>query len=185
MKRTLIATLVGAAIAFLWGYVSWELLPWHRMNSFEDSSEVARVIRDNTPEHGVYMLPIKDNAWPDAKAITDGPVIYATVRPGKLESPWTLSSRLIRSFLIQLAGAMIIAITVHRIRARRYLSRASIGPTMGLFAGLVMTLPSWNWLELPGNHALAHILDPLICWTLAGMAIAAIVRPPRTRRIFT
>jgi hypothetical protein len=185
MKRIFIASLVGAAIAFLWGYVSWELLPWHHMRGFYNDNEVARVIKDNVSGHGVYMMPKRGKQGIDAEALTNGPVIYATVRPGKLDPPWTLSSHLIRSFAIQLAGALIIAVTVYRIRARRYLSRASIGTTMGLFAGLVMTLPSWNWLELPGYHALVRILDPLIGWTLVGLAVAAIVKPPRARRIFT
>jgi len=185
MKRIFIATLTGAVVAFIWGYVSWQLLPWHRADGFYNSEEVAKVIRQNTPKHGVYMLPANSIARPDAAALTQGPVIYAVVRPGELDQPWSLSTRLMRSFVIQLAGSLIIAVTVYRIRARRYLSRASIGATMGIFAGLVMTLPSWNWMELPGYHTLAHLLDPVICWTLAGLAIAGIVNPPRARRIFT
>lgn len=92
---------------------------------------------------------------------------------------------MIRSFCIQLFGALIIAIAIHRIRATRYISRASVGPAMGLFAGLTMTLPYWNWFELPDSYTIAQILDPFIGWTMAGLVIATIIKPPRARRIFS
>ena len=185
MKRIIIATLVGATVAFLWNFVSWQLLSWHRMDSFEDNAAVVKVIKENTPAHGIYLLPMQGQDGPNADAITEGPFIYAVVRPGKLDAPWKLSTHLMRSYVTQLLGALIIAIAIYRIRATRYLSRASVGSAMGLFAGLTMSLPHWNWLGLPGAEALVHILDPWIGWTLAGLCIAAIIKPPRARRIFT
>ena len=185
MKRIVIATLAGATVAFLWGFVSWQLLSWHRMDRFEDHAAVAKVIKENAPTHGLYLLPMQGQDGPNAEAITEGPLIYAVVRPGKLDAPWKLSTHLIRSYCVQLAGALIIAIAIYRIRATRYLSRASVGSAMGLFAGLTMSLPHWNWLGLPGADTLVHILDPWIGWTLAGLCIAAIIKPPRARRIFT
>lgn len=185
MKRILIATFTGAAIAFLWSFISWELLPWHQMESFQDQPSFAENIKANAPAHGLYMLPAKRQGDLDAKAITEGPFVYAVVRPGKLEVPWKLSTHLIRSYGIHLAGALIIVLAVYRIRASRYISRVSIGTMMGLFAGLTMTLPHGNWFELPSTHVLVHVLDPLIAWTLASLCIAAIIKPPRARRIFT
>jgi len=185
MKRILLATLAGAIIAFFWGYISWELLSWHKMDSFENDSTVVKIITENAPTHGVYTLPQPGENGPNADAITEGPFIYAIVRPGKLSSPWELSRHMIASFCIQLTGAFIIALAIHRIRASRYISRASVGPAMGLFAGIVVTLPHANWFELPHSHALAQTLDPLIAWSIAGLVIAAIIKPPRARRIFS
>ncbi len=185
MKRLLIATLAGAVVAFFWGFVSWELLPWHKMDTFTDDAAVAQSIAENAPSHGLYVLPRHGEKGPDADAITEGPFVYAIVRPGKLDSPWKMSTPMIGSFCINLLGALIVAIAIHRIRATRYISRASVGPAMGLFAGLTMTLPYWNWFELPDSHALAQILDPFIGWTIAGLVIAAIIKTPKARRIFS
>jgi len=185
MKRILIATFTGAAIAFLWSFISWQLLPWHQMESFKDEAAFAESVKANAPAHGLYMLPAKEEAGPDTTALREGPFVYAVVRPGKLEAPWKLSTRLIRSYGIHLLGSLIIVLAVYRIRASRYLSRVSIGTMMGLFAGLTMTLPHGNWFELPSTHVLVHVLDPLIAWTLASLCIAAIIKPPRTRRIFS
>lgn len=185
MKRIFLATLAGAVVAFLWGFVSWVLLPWHQMDEFKNDEAVAKVITENAPEHGLYVLPKHIDDKADSKAITDGPFVYAVVRPGKLDAPWKESSAMMGSFCIQLAGALIIAIAIHRIRATRYVSRASVGPAMGLFAGITVALPVWNWFELPDSHTLAQLLDPLIAWTLAGLVIAAIIKTPKARRIFS
>jgi hypothetical protein len=185
MKRFILATFAGAVIAFFWGYISWEFLPWHPMDTFKNDAAVSQTISDNAPAHGLYILPRHQESGPDAEAITEGPFVYAIVRPGKLTPPWEFGRHMIISFCIQLIGAFIITLAIHRIRATRYISRASVGPAMGLFAGVVMTLPYWNWFELPDSHTLAQVLDPFIAWTLAGLVIAAIITPPRARRIFS
>ncbi|MBT8038138.1 MAG: hypothetical protein KJO21_11385 [Verrucomicrobiae bacterium] len=189
MKSIILATLAGATIAFTWNFVSWQFLPWHQMETFENDDAVARVITENAPTHGVYTLPRhldqKLIKAPHARALTRGPFLYAIIRPDPLTHPWSLSRHLIYAFCIQVIGAFLITLSIHRIRASRYISRASVGPTMGLFAGLMMTLPQWNGFELPQSHTLAQILDPLIAWSLAGLVIAAMIKPRRARRIFS
>ena len=78
MKRILIATCVGAVVAFLWGFASWELLPWHQMGTFEDDAALSQAIKENTPEHGIYMLPRRGAQGLDAQAIT-GAVFFHSV----------------------------------------------------------------------------------------------------------
>lgn len=185
MKRLLIATCIGAVVAFLWGFVSWELLPWHQMETFNDDAVMSQAIKENTPEHGIYMLPRRGAKGLDTQAISEGPLVYAVIRPGQLDQPWILSNHLVRSFLIQFLSSLILATTVYKIQAYRFISRASVGIVMGLFTGVSSTLPFWNWFELPGSRVLVHILDPLICWTLAGVCIAAILKPRGPRKIFS
>lgn len=185
MKRLILATLTGAIVAFLWGFVSWELLSWHKMDTFKNDSAVAATLAENTPAHGLYVLPRHTDKGPNADAITNGPFVYAVIRPGKLHQPWSMTTPMIGSFCIQLAGAFIVSLAIFRIRASRYISRTSVGSAMGLFAGITVTLPTWNWFELPTTHALAQTLDPFIAWTLAGLVISSIIKPPKTRRIFS
>ena len=51
--------LIGGAILFLWGMVSWMLIPWHSATllKFTNECEVACTLQNNTPKSGVYMLP--------------------------------------------------------------------------------------------------------------------------------
>jgi len=185
MKRVIIAIFAGAIIAFMWGFVSWMLIGWHTPETFKDEAAVTEVIAANADKHGIYMLPTPGTDEDHAAKFTKGPFVYATVRPGKLDQPWTMETSLIYSFAINLACCLVIAVSVMRIRATRYISRASVGITMGLFAALSVVLPQWNWFETPGRHLLAAFLDPVIAYSLAGLVIAAIIKTPKARRIFS
>lgn len=185
MKRLIIATIAGALTAFVWGFVSWTLLDWHKPNSFTDASAVEQVIVDNTPNHGIYMLPLHQNQEDQTAAITKGPFLYATIRPEKLDTPWSMTRPLVISFIINLLCSLIITICVLRIRATRFVSRISVGITLGVFSAISMALPQWNWFETPGRHLLADTSDPIIAYTLAGLVIASIIKPPKARRIFS
>jgi hypothetical protein len=60
VKRSLLlGALLGGIIAFLWSWVSWDVLPWHenQMYSFQNEDSVGRVIMDNTQQSGMYLYP--------------------------------------------------------------------------------------------------------------------------------
>ncbi len=185
MKRVIIATFTGALIAFVWGFISWVLLDWHTPSTFTNADNVAEVIKENAPSHGVYMLPLNENEEDQAAAITKGPFVYATIRPGKLNQPWSMTNSMLISFANNLLCSFVITICVLRIRATRFISRASVGATLGIFAAISMALPRWNWFETPTIHLLADASDPIIAYTLAGLVIASIIKAPKARRIFS
>ncbi|MGB0992061.1 MAG: hypothetical protein ACPG32_06285 [Akkermansiaceae bacterium] len=185
MLRLLLATLVGALVAFAWGFLSWEMIGWHTPQSFDDPAAVSKALVENAPKQGVYILPETTPDGPDVEALTRGPFLYATIRPSKLDAPWSFSTSLAKSFAVNFFACLIIAICVMRIRARRFISRASIGITLGLFASISAILPHHVWFELSGTHLLAQFLDPLVAYSLAGIAIACIIKAPKTRRIFS
>lgn len=185
MKHLFLATIAGAFVALMWGYVSWEMLSWHDVNEFSNGDEVSEVILKNVDSHSIYQHPAPGESGINTEAVTKGPFIYAIVRPEPLSSPWSMKASLIRFFCMQLLGALIISMAVLHIRKERYIYRAGVGCMMGGFAGLMTSLPAWNWLELPAQHTVAYLLDPLLTWTLGGLVIAAIIRPKRPRRLFS
>lgn len=193
MKRLLVATMMGAFIALAWGYVSWDVLSWHKCSEFTDGGEVAASITANAPSAGVYRL---SNAGAETGAligkltknpevVSQTPVIYALVRPEPLIGSWRLSSAVMGAFAIRFVGALILATAIFQIRNKRYIHRAGVGCMLGFFAGLMMALSAWNWLGLPVWHVVVQVLDPMIAWTLAGLAMAALIGPEKQRRIFS
>lgn len=181
-KRIFYATLLGAVIAFIWGFVSWALLPWHKPLTFKNSTEMVDAILENTSEHGMYMLPSPGkDGMPDAEAIEEGPFVYAVVRPKKLPGSWSQYKPMIMSYVVNLILAFIIALLMQN--RSHYRSKALVGFVLGLFAGITASLPLNIWMELPITETLARFFDPLIAWTIAGLAMAAIVKKPK-RRIF-
>ncbi len=181
-KRILIATLGGALIAFIWGFVSWSVLPWHTPKAFNNNKEIAKVIQENVDDHGMYMVPPhKEDGQPNVDAITEGPFVYAIVRPGKLEG-WDMLKPMALNFGVNLFLALTLAI----IMARRshYTSKLMVGFLFGLFAGITASLPLAIWMELPTLETTARLCDPVISWTLAAIVMGTLVKKPK-RRIFS
>ncbi len=182
MNRILTASLLGAIIVFFYDFASWSLLSWHTPQSFTSNDEVAEVIQKNAPVHGIYMIPAPTQTGEtDAKAITNGPFIYATVRPNKLTSSWSMLKPMALSFLLNLLLAWIIAIVMHK--RSTYQSRVLVGIVFGIFAGLSASLPNAIWLELPALETIARLVDPIASWLLAALAMAAVIKSPE-RKIF-
>ena len=48
---------------------------------------------------------------------------------------------------------------------------------MGLLAAIMTIVPYWNWYGFPTDFSLAQIIQHTVGWLLAGIALAAIVRP--------
>lgn len=59
MKKNLLLSIVAGLVLFVWGFISWAVLPWHMMvaNGFADEAAVSQVLKENAPQEGVYYLP--------------------------------------------------------------------------------------------------------------------------------
>ncbi len=193
--KLLFAALLAALVSFVWGFCSWMLLGWHSagMREFKDEAAVAKVIRENAT-HGtsIYMLPFprKPMSYADdeakaklteeiAQATTEGPFIYATVRPGRRESNMGMSLGLSfgRSFLAALALGALLSQTV-----LSFPGKLAFCAGAGVFAGLACVLPQWIWFELPLREVLVGMADYFIEWLLSGIVLALFLgRVPTSR----
>lgn len=181
--KLLLASLLAAVVSFAWGFVSWMLLDWHRqsLHDFKDEAAVAEVIKANAT-HGtaVYALPFPrkavsyaaaDQKTLDEKqqaARSEGPYMYAIVRPGKLEwnMPQSMALSFGRSFLAALALGALLSRTV-----LGYGARLAFCAGAGLFAGLVSEVPQHIWFELPPREVVVSLADHVIEWVLAGAVL--------------
>ena len=59
MKSIVLGGVLGGLVLFVWGWVSWGVLPWHGMtlSQFQDENAVEEVLKKNAPEGGIYILP--------------------------------------------------------------------------------------------------------------------------------
>jgi hypothetical protein len=177
--------LLGGLIVFIWGVVSWMLLPWHRTTShkFANEKQVAMTIKENARENGIYFLPSceaegekdKQEAWAKVKErMKQGPLVFASVH---LEGMDPDSVRpFIGSLIIQIIGAFFATWLFMKTKAMSYGRQVCWFSVLGLFAGIVSTLPAWNWMCFPASWVIVTILDLVIGWTLAGFAIAKVAK---------
>ncbi len=178
MKRSIIAVIVGGLIAFVWGFLSWTVFPWHQPVPFENESEVATFLKQQVSSHNVYAYPAWDHSkeYDHLAKTKAGPYVYATIRPQGAEP--SMAVHMTVGILTNMLAAAVLVFMIQNSRQHTFPGRLSIALLAGLFLGVMTAGPPWNWLGLPGTHAFAFLCDGIIPWTLAGAAIAKILPTP-------
>ncbi|MES2737405.1 MAG: hypothetical protein V4672_13860 [Verrucomicrobiota bacterium] len=193
--KLFLASLLAAIVSFAWGYASWMLLGWHEkgMHDFRDEAAVAEVLKANaTHGTGIYVLPFPRKAVSYAdpaeqknlntthlKAKTDGPYLYAILRPGRHD--WNMTSSLGWSFGRSFLAALILGALLHQT-VLSFPGRLAFCAAAGLFAGAVCILPQMVWFELPEREVIVGMADYIIEWTLAGIVLALFLSKEPTDR---
>lgn len=182
MLRILIAAVLGGLLLYAWGMVSWVALPWHEeaMGSLFNEGPTMEWIGQQVPEPGLYAFP----AWPDP--MTDeayetfedrheaGPVGMLVIAEGGPVMPPTVMAS---GLGINILTAFIAACLLATAGLRGYATRLGFVIALGLLIGVTADGLYWNWLWMPTDHTLLMMGDRIAGMLLAGIAIAAIVRP--------
>ena len=181
---------LGAVVLFLWGFLYWvvlsdTLLPYKHM---ADQAAVVEVLQENLTETGIYWFPM---AQYDPDATTDekqaakeasyerhrqgplGGVIYHKVGREPMAP-----SALVKGFVINFVSALLASILLCSACARKgYAKRVAFVLGLGLFIAVSVHLIAWNYMFSPMGFTLLKIGDSVVGWLLAGLVIAAVVKP--------
>lgn len=184
-KNHLKAAILGGLIIFVWSFVSWMVFPWHKqcLQKFTNQSEVARVIQDNAPTSGVYVLPntfgynektSHEEMHKAEMMMENGPFMFATVMPN---GAGKMSARpFIFSLIIQVIGAFIAIWMLMQTKGLNYKKSVCFITLFGLGVAVLGQLPEWNWWGFAGAYVLVNMADLVIGWFLAGLAIAKLIK---------
>ena len=188
MGKFILGAILTAIAVFAWEAVSWKAIGWHQngFRAFRDESAVSEVIKANvTSGHGIYLLPSRGEApklataeekktfeQEQAKALKDGPYMYAIIRPGRGDI--STGTNMTLSFIRTLVCAFLIAALMSQT-ALHYPARIAFAAAAGLFAGLTADLPMWIWFENPGRDAVVNIADHVIAWVIGGSVLGIFV----------
>ena len=182
----LIAALAGGAAAFVWGAISWMALPWHHATyaPFTDEAAVARVLEAHAPVTGVYGMPAGGDCRglsPEQKAakraammerMKTGPLVLAVVVRRGMTG---MGAYLARGFVINVLVSGVLAWVLARALVFGLVERA-LFVSIAAFAGTAaVRLNEWNWHGFTTRYTVVNVLDSLIGWFLAGLAIAAVL----------
>ncbi|NGX62255.1 MAG: hypothetical protein K940chlam9_01750 [Chlamydiae bacterium] len=177
-RKLLFGTLLGTVVVFIWMMISWMVLPWHcaTLNSFENEGAVADVINEQVSDDGVYVLPNMCKNKDDAEAMKKGPFVFAVVKKYGVDphdaAPFVLS------FLTQAIGAFLISYLLLLTKLDMgYIGRVLFVTLVALTVGVLAHLPEWIWWGFSFSFVGVMIADLLIGWFLAGLAMAAFVKP--------
>jgi hypothetical protein len=165
--------------------ISWMMLPWHAqtLNKFTDECKVAQVIRNNAPTSGVYILP-NMYAYTDSTSqqemvkgssmMDKGPVVFASVMRdgmGKMTArPFVIS------LILQIIGAGIVTWMLMKTKGLSYRQQVGFVTLFGVAVAILGILPQWNWWGFSIGYTLSCMIDLVIGWFLAGLAIAKLCK---------
>lgn len=167
MKKNILLSLVAGVMLFVWGFISWAVLPWHMMvaNKFTDEAAVSQALKANAPQAGVYYLPFseKDHGPNQAGA-------FANVLPQGTEM--NMGRQMAIGLITQIVSAFLVLSLMSMTTSLSYWSKVGFFALAGLTIGFVSHAPYWNWFGFPASYVSITILDILIGWTLAGLTVA-------------
>ena len=188
-KRILKCGLIGGLIVFVWGMLSWIVIPWHNsvLQQFKDEKEVYAVIKDNALESGIYIMPnmyCSRSGMSQSdhhKQIADqkqmlqkGPVMFASVSVGKDLGMGI--KPLVVALLIQMVGAGIITWMVLQTKLTTFKKQVGFITIAGVLVGVLGVLPYWNSWGFPCGYTLLTLADLVVGWFLAGLMMSKLLR---------
>lgn len=186
MTRIITAGVVGAVVYYVWGMLAWMAVPLHTptIHALPAEQTIIDALTAQNLESGVYVIPYSENpadmSDPESefmKRHTAGPIfsIYYQKQGAAPMNAGVLGT----GFVIDLLAALLAACLLSSIGpcGRSYWCRVGFVTGLGIFVALVGHLSYWNWMHFPLGYTVAFMIDVTVGWLLAGLAIAALIRP--------
>ena len=183
IKSIVLGAILGGLVAFLWSFISWEVLPWHEkaLHTFQNEDEVLAVIASHTTGSGNYLLPggpsqVGLNAEQKKAAqeiltqkMQKGPLMFASIRRGGFGS---FTRGLVTQLLIQMVSALLLTWLLLQTTGLSYGRRVAFCAVVGLTASVIADLPNWNWWGFSGTYTVVNLVDYTLTWLFAGVVVA-------------
>ncbi len=188
--RIIIAGIVAGIIVFVWGAVTHIVLPLGEigLNTEATPSEAAVLeALKGLPESGIYMMPGLDASITDEDAQmkaqqdawTAGPAAVVVLqKDGGPTMGVALGQQFLASVLAGCVAAMVLAGC-----SCGYFCRVLIVALMGLFAWFNTDASLWIWYGFSNDYTLMTGMNLVAGWLIAGIVIAAIVKPRDKRPV--
>jgi len=193
MMRIILAGFLGAIALFVWGFLSWEVLPFHSksLRTLPNEDSVVAVLRSGNVESGTYIIPgmADEKGGAEAKKaqvekMKRGPVAmlhYSNTGYADGDAMY-----LIKGFLVYFFAAMVAASMLGKLSwslAAKYSARVRFIMTIGIFLAIAARLSDWAFFGYGTGITLTLAVDDIVGWTLAGLLIAWRMKPLMAKTI--
>ncbi len=187
MVRIVVAAVAGAVVLFIWGFVSWVVIPWHTIDELPDEHQVIRALGSDT-ESGVYWYP-----WTTDMALSEdvrnrqiekheaGPVgVIVHHAEGRPVMPLSMHVwGIALYFVTAVSAAILLNMAVTSLGG--YVSRVLFVTLIGVFVAAGATMVNWNYMLYPLDFSLHLAADNVVAALLLGLVLGAIVKAPSNR----
>lgn len=165
--------IIAGIILFIWGVLSWMVLPWHMMtlHSFNDEKTVSELVVSNTPESGIYVLPMRQaQSTEQAEQTAPQAFIFAAVNTQGM--PASMTMPMLIGLISQIIAAIIVGWMLSHTTGFSYAGRVVFAMAFAIAAGIVTHGAYWNWFTFDTKYTLVEMADLLIGWFFAGLILA-------------
>lgn len=176
MMKTLVATLVGAIILFVWQSLSWTVLPVHdNMARYSEAeSLILDVMNENLNEDGVYYFP---NVKPGASRSERMELMKDMEgKPAAMVFFYkTYQTEMVRQMIIGLVIMLVAVWVIVRMLQRGRVSyntmRKRFTFVFSYFAFILLMshMMMWNWWGAPWYYLSGEVIDVIVMGILLGV----------------
>jgi hypothetical protein len=158
------------------------------VKSLPAEDTLAPALRSAIHQSGFYFFPAPDMTPGRTKEQKDasqklweqkwleGPNGILIYSPGGV--PFNFGKLLGNQFVICLIAAFLIAALLAMAGGglQSYGSKVLFVAIVGLFAGVFVDLPYWNWYGFPADYTITRIASDTVCWAIAGLGMAKVMK---------
>jgi hypothetical protein len=175
MKRSLIGALVGALIIFIWQFLSFGIINFHRPAAdYTDKQEaIMGFLNSQGLKEGGYIMPAvpanaSNSEMEAAMKNSDGKPWARIEYHNKAENSTSdMIMNMVRGFLVNFVTVFLFCWMVRRMAAPRFGTIV----TSALFVGLIAFLnePYTGFIWYKSFDIWAFFLDAIVCWGITGI----------------
>jgi hypothetical protein len=185
MKKVVTPAIFAAIVVYVWMFISWAFLPWHKdiFKNLPNGDSLAVQMKSSIKKPGIYRYP-----GVPAKATTEdinkiaekyaaGPIIsFMIYSPSGMNMANPL--QFVWGFIIIFLNALVAAFLLYtsRLKEKRFLIRLTFILLLAVFAALIGPMVEWNWLLFPADYSFGVALDYLVTWLLGGIVLAGLIK---------
>jgi hypothetical protein len=176
--RLLVAGLLGGLAMFVWSFVAHELTP---LGSYgistlpNESTTVANLASSIGGKAGLYLFPAPVGASASAATAPGGFLVFNPKTPTTLQP-----SYLVVEFVTEVVESLLAAWLLLQTALATYAMRVVFVGVVGVTGAIVTNVPYWNWYSFPLGYTLGYSLVEVVAFLVAGLVIAAVLRPRTT-----
>ncbi len=185
-KPLALGGILGGLVLFVWGMISYMVLPWHTvvLNKFTDEATVAQALTANAPMSGMYILPNPHKHEPGMtetqrqaaeddgmKRMMNGPFTFASVA---LYGARDMGRALFLTVLGNIVSAELVMWLLLQTTSLTYWGRVGFVVVLALATTMIAYFPYWIWWSFSTSFTLVEFADHLIGWFLVGLTLAKV-----------
>ena len=187
MTKLTLGTLVATLAMFVWGAAFWmSPLPYSVLGKTADDAAAGQALLDHFPVDATYVIPGMYNEADKLTALhRAGPLAMVHLQRGGGEV--MAPSVLVVGFLQELVTVLLIAtlLTLASSSLPTYVARVRFVTLAGIAAAVFADLGAPIWWRHPWPFHLVSAIYTVTAWFVAGLVLAAFLRPAAPRPALT